>query len=168
MATKPAKKAAPVKKPGRPSKFTQQVAGAVCARVADGESLRRICEDKAMPTKTMVMRWLADPERAEFRDQYACAREAQADKLVEDLLDIADEECTMVKASKHGSGDDDGEGRTEVIFDAVAVARNKLRVDTRKWIAARMAPKKYGDKVTQEITGAGGGPVDHSIKVSFE
>ena len=165
MATNPAKKAAPGKA-GRPSKYTEEIAEAICTRIADGESLRKVCARKDMPSLSAVMRWLADSERAQFRDQYACAREAQADKLVDDLLEIADEECTMVKASKHGPGDD--EGQAEVVFDAVAVARNKLRVDARKWIAARMSPKKYGDKVTQEITGAGGGPVDHSITVTFE
>ena len=53
----------------------------------------------------------------------------------------------MVRADKHGSKDDDGDGHTEVVFDATAVARNKLRVDARKWLASKMAPKKYGDKL---------------------
>ena len=83
----------------------------------------------------------------EFSEQYARAREAQADKLAEETLAIADEDCTMVRADKHGSRDDDGEGNTEVVFDATAVARNRLRVDARKWLASKMAPKKYGDKL---------------------
>lgn len=165
MATKPAKRAAPVKT-GRPSKFTQEIAEAICGRIACGESLRKVCERTGMPSLATVMRWLADPARAQFREQYVCAREAQADKLVEDLLEIADEECTMVKADKHGSSDDDGCGRTEVVFDAVAVARNKLRVDARKWIAARMAPKKYGDRITQEHTGRDGGPIETVTRVT--
>ena len=37
--------------------------------------------------------------------------------------------------------------------------RDRLRVDTRKWILSKLVPKKYGTKVTAEITGADGGPV---------
>ncbi|QPS76049.1 terminase small subunit protein [Delftia acidovorans] len=114
-----------------------------------------------------VMRWLGKPENAAFREQYACARDAQADKLVEEMLEIADEECTMVRSDKHGSKDDDGQGNTEVVFDATAVARNKLRVDARKWVASKMAPKKYGDKVTQEVVGAGGGPVETVTRIEL-
>ena len=66
----------------------------------------------------------------------------------------------MVKADKHGSQDDDGEGNTEVVFDSTAVQRNRLRVDARKWLLSKLAPKKYGDKLTQEHTGANGGAIE--------
>lgn len=104
-----------------------------------------------MPGKTTVMRWLA--EHSEFRDQYASAREAQADYYAEEIIEISDD----------GSNDwmerNRGEGETEEIENKEVLARSRLRVDTRKWLMARMAPKKYGDKVTQEHTGPGGGPV---------
>ena len=112
------------------------------------------------------MVWL-DGRQPEFTEQYARAREAQADKLAEEMLAISDEECTTVRADKHGSRDDDGTGSTEVVFDATAVARNRLRVDTRKWLASKMAPKKYGDKVTQEHTGANGGAIQVASTVTF-
>lgn len=152
---------------GRISTFNEDIAAKLCDRIAAGESLRKICTDTNMPSMATVMRWLGKPENAAFREQYACARDAQADKLVEEMLEIADEECTMVRADKHGSRDDDGDGNTEVVFDATAVARNKLRVDARKWVASKMAPKKYGDKVTQEVVGAGGGPIEQSLSVRF-
>ncbi|MCZ4321442.1 hypothetical protein O4H56_05250 [Pseudomonas anguilliseptica] len=116
---------------------------------------------------TTVLRWLGDDAMAAFRMQYACAREAQADLLAEQILDIADEECTMVRADKHGSNDDDGEGHTEVVFDSTAVARNRLRVDARKWLASKMAPKKYGDKLQTELTGANGGAIAVNSTVTF-
>lgn len=156
MATKPAKKAAPVKNTGRPSKFTQALADNICEQLGDGHSLRSICAKEGMPSMSMVMRWLADERLASFREQYARAREVQADRLVEDILEIADEECTTVRADKHPRAEADEDGNVEVVFDATAVARNKLRVDARKWVAAKLAPKKYGDKITQEHTGAGG------------
>lgn len=68
--------------------------------------------------------------------------------MAEEILEIADEESTVVRRSKHypnapESEDDD----LEVVFDATAVARNRLRIDTRKWIMSKMAPKKYSDKI---------------------
>ena len=134
---------------GRPSSYTQKTADAICARLADGESLRSICSGKAMPSKTTVMRWLAS--NAAFRDQYACAREQQADTLVDDIVAIADEAAVTIKHE----GDE-----VSLALDATAVARNRLRVDARKWVAARMAPKKYGDRIAQEISAPGGGPVE--------
>ena len=73
----------------------------------------------------------------------------------------------MVRADKHGTKDDDGAGNTAVVFDATAVARNKLRVDARRWLASKMAPKKYGDKVQAELTGAGGGAIQVASTVTF-
>lgn len=141
---------------GRPSSYTQKIADAICARLADGESLRAICSGNGMPSKTTVMRWLA--ANMAFRDQYACAREQQADTLVDDIVAIADEATLAVKH--------DGEG-VSLALDATAVARNRLRVDARKWVAARMAPKKYGDRIAQEISAPGGGPVEVVTKVEI-
>lgn len=136
----------------RPSKHTQKLADSICSQLADGKSLRSICAGKTMPSKSSVMRWLASNEQ--FRDQYARAREEQADVFFEEIIEIADEQCTMVRSDKHDSRDEDGEGNTEVVFDATAVARNRLRVDARKWAAAKLAPKKYGDRVA----------VDHGVQ----
>jgi hypothetical protein len=141
MATKKADKSAKQIEPakiGRPSKFTQEVADAICTRIADGESLRKICESDDMPAKTTVMRWLADEEQHKpFRDQYARAREEQADKLAEEIIEIADD----------GRNDTykDAEGQIKVDHDVIA--RSRLRVDARKWYASKLAPKKYGDKL---------------------
>lgn len=40
----------------------------------------------------------------------------------------------------------DGED-VKVVFDSTAVARNRLRMDARKWVASKLKPKKYGDKL---------------------
>lgn len=141
MATKATAK--PAAKPGRPSKFTEAIADQICERLADGESLRSICQADGMPAKATVFRWLR--EHQPFQDQYARAREVQAEVLVDEMLTIVDEECTMVKSSKHASSDDDGMGNTEVVFDTTAVMRNRLRYDARKWIASKLRPKVYGD-----------------------
>src|SRR4051812_34483135 len=75
----------------RNSSFTQKIADAICGRMAEGESLRTICQDDDMPDKATVFRWLADDKYREFRDHYVRAREAQADYLAEEILEIADD-----------------------------------------------------------------------------
>jgi hypothetical protein len=135
---------------GRPTDYNEKVADLICERLADGESLRSICADEAMPSKAAVFRWLG--KSADFRDQYARARDEQAETLADELVDIADEQCTMVRADKHGTKADDDEGNTEVVFDATAVARNRLRIDARKWVASKLKPKKYGERMDSTVT----------------
>lgn len=119
---------------GRPSDFSEATADAICAGLADGRSLRKICLDEGMPSQTTVFRWLADERYATFREQYVRAREAQADALFDECLDIADD----------GSNDYMGEDDT---YNGDAVARSRLRIDTRKWMAGKLRPKVYGDKL---------------------
>lgn len=129
----------------RPSDYTQALGDLICERLADGESLRTICAGEDMPHRSTVFRWLASDEA--FRDQYARAREDQADTLADEIVAISDEECTTVRADKHpGAKADDEDGNVEVVFDSTAVARNRLRVDARKWVASKLKPKKYGDR----------------------
>ena len=92
-------------------------------------------------------------EQEWFRVQYARAREAQADYWAEEIVSIADD------GSKDTYLDAQGNERT----NHELVNRSRLRVDTRKWLMARMAPKKYGDRVLNEITGKDGGPVQVNI-----
>lgn len=137
---------------GRPSSFTQEIADEICDRISKGESLRSICSDDEsgwLPTKTTVMRWLADEKYVAFRDQYTRAREAQADHYVEQIIEIADAPNMTVNAQT---------GEQELRDPA----RDRLRVDARKWVASKLAPKKYGDKVA--LTGGDDG--DAPIKVT--
>ncbi len=135
------------KKKGRPSLYTEALAANICRRLAEGETLRAICRDEAMPGKTTVLRWLGDEKNADFRGQYAHAREMQADALFDEALEIAD------AASGDWAVDKDG----KKTLDHEHVSRSRLRVDTRKWAAGKLAPKRYGDKI--QHTGEGGGPI---------
>ena len=149
------KKPAPKKrKKGRPSRYTPELAAKICARLAEGETLRAICRDTAMPDKATVLRWLADKKKADFRDQYAHAREMQADALFDEALEIADD------ASGDWSTDKDG----KKTLDHEHVQRSRLRVDTRKWAAGKLAPKRYGDKL--QHTGEGGGPIRTEVDLT--
>jgi hypothetical protein len=152
------KRAAAKKPTGRPPmEFSQDAADTICERIALGKSLRTIlAEDSSLPSMTTVFKWLANTES--FAQQYARAREQQADLYAEQTVDISDEDIATVSR-----GDDDN---AVIVFDSTAVARNRLRVDARKWYASKLAPKKYGEKVTQEVTGANGGPVNMLIGVA--
>ena len=91
-----------------------------------------------MPALSTVFRWLAGDR--EFQEQYTRAMDARATLLAEEILEMPDD----------SSGDVVTDPETGAVrMDAEFVARSRLRVDSRKWLAARMAPKKYGDKVTQ-------------------
>lgn len=100
-----------------------------------------------MPDVSTVCKWLND--FPDFAKQYARAREAQADALADEILDIADD----------GTADTIiGEDGVERINQEV-VARSRLRVDARKWYASKLAPKKYGEKIEATHQGPNGGPV---------
>lgn len=94
-----------------------------------------------MPDKATVFRWMAAND--EFRDQYTYAREAQADEMADQIIEIADDGLNDTYL------DEEGNKRT----DQDVIARSRLRVDARKWLASKMAPKKYGDKVQTELSG---------------
>lgn len=142
---------------GRPSDYTSELADLILDRIAEGESLRAICRDDEMPNRATVFRWLASD--AAFSDQYARAREAQAEALFEDMLEIADDSSRDTKLVGR-----DGEERE--VCDTEFVQRAKLRVDTRKWMAGKLAPKKYGEKVALEHSGPNGSTLP-AIKVEF-
>lgn len=119
----------------RQSDCTQEIADLICERIAQGQSLRSILLDDAMPASSTVFKWLNDIPA--FSEQYARAREAQADVLFDEILTIADD------GSNDSYQDEDGNPRT----DHDVIARSKLRVDARKWMAGKLRPKKYGDKL---------------------
>jgi hypothetical protein len=118
---------------GRHSEYSEEVADEICDRLANAESLRKICMSEGMPRQATVFRWLADERYASFRERYACAREAQAHAMADEILDIADD----------GANDFMGEDEK---YNGDAVQRSKLRVDARKWLAAKLLPTKYGER----------------------
>ena len=135
------------RKRGRPSRYTEVLAAEICRRLAEGESLRKICKDTSVPAISTVMGWLFDGKHADFSEQYARARDLQADKLFDEALEIADESSDDRITTEEG----------KKVLDHEHVQRSRLRVDTRKWAASKLAPKRDGDKL--QHTGDGGGPI---------
>jgi hypothetical protein len=143
---------------GRPSDYTPDLAAKILSRIADGESVRSICRDEAMPASSTIFLWLQ--KHSEFTEQYARASEARADALFEEALEIADDGSQDYKLV-------DRDGKETEVFDSEHVQRSKLRVDTRKWMIGKMQPKKYGEKVLQEISGPSGGPVETVTRIEL-
>ena len=109
------------KKPhGRPSKYTPELAQKICDELASGRSLRSVCGGEGMPSWSTVLSWR--DSNKEFSDQYARARLSGYEQLADGLVDISDD----------NAGDPQ---------------RDRLRVDTRKWLLSKMLPKIYGDKL---------------------
>lgn len=117
----------PAKTNGRPTDYTEELGILICEQIIQGKSLRSICSQEDMPSIPSVYLWIS--RHKEFSEHYARAKADQAEAMGEDTLEIADKS--------------DGD-----------VQRDKLRVDTRKWLMSKFAPKRYGDRVVQAHEGA--------------
>jgi hypothetical protein len=116
-----------------------------------GESLNKICKEESMPHIATIFRWLG--KHQVFCDNYARAKEESAEVYADQIIDIADE----------AYDDYDVNDRGQVIVNNEAIARSRLRVDARKWVASKLKPKKYGEYTRNEITGKDGGAVQVDV-----
>ncbi len=123
---------------GRPTTYNQKLAATICEQIVLGNSLRTICAQEGMPHISTIFEWKA--KHKEFSEQYAMAKEEQADTLADDMEDIARD-------------------------TTIDVARARLIIDTRKWSASKLKPKKYGDKL--ELSGDEESPLTVKV-VSFK
>lgn len=110
----------------RPTTYTKDLAAKICQELAQGKSLRTVVKDETMPASSTVFLWLQEHE--EFSEQYARAKQESADAMAEDVLEISDD-------------------KSMDMMGPAVIARAKLQVDTRKWLMAKMKPKKYGDSI---------------------
>lgn len=122
------------RKKGAPSKFTAALAARICAELACGKSLNSVCKMDGMPGKRTVFDWLR--LRPDFKEMYDRAKVEGITALAEDLLDIADDSSNDYIETEEG-----------LKFNHEHIQRARLRVDTRKWIMAKLLPKKWGDKI---------------------
>lgn len=129
---------------GRPTAYTEEIAQEICERLASGESLNAICRSEHIPHKVTIMRWLLSEQEiyAEFRNQYTLAREIQYQFMADEIIDIADNASNdwMEREDPNNPG---------FAFNGEAVARSRLRVDTRKWFMSKVLPK-FADKQDKE------------------
>lgn len=141
---------------GRPSTYDHDKAMEICARLTLGQSLQSICAKVPnMPCEATVFHWLnGNPS---FLKTYLRARELQADSLFDQVLDIADNEGRDIVELKNE------EGKTREVLNPVAVARAKVKIDARFRMAGKLNPKKYGEKLLQEISGPDGGAIETTV-----
>ena len=133
---------------GRPSSISKKQTQLICDLLIDGHSLNTVCAAIEV-SKPTVCRWIR--QNPKFRNQYAKAKRWQARFAAEEILEIADDT----------SNDVTGELKMP---NMVAVNRAKLRIDARKWVAAKLLPKKYGDVPAQNNTSVNVGlQLVHSI-----
>ena len=121
-------------KPGRPSDYTEALADLICERIATHSvGLQRLCDlYDDMPEKSTIRRWCL--KYPQFRTQYAQAKALQVETLIDEIIDIADDVSQDIEISEKG----------KEICNSEFIARSRLRIDTRKWLASKLAPKLYG------------------------
>jgi hypothetical protein len=135
---------------GRPSEYTQELADEICAHLSTGESLRTVCRSESMPCTSTIFNWFR--KYPDFLEQYARAKAESADAMAEEILDIADDGSNDWM-EKHNA---DGE-KTGWQVNGEHIQRSRVRIDTRKWLASKLKPKKYGDKL--ELAGDEKNPI---------
>jgi hypothetical protein len=104
------------------------VVNEICEWIASGKSLRAYCRQPGKTSLSTVMDWLNDIANEDFRIKYARARETQAEVLADELMEIADEDK----------------------IDALKLQHDKMKIETRQWIASKLLPKKYGNRMEFE------------------
>lgn len=122
---------APKKPHGRPSTYTEAVADLICARIATGEALYKICQEDNMPCLTSVYGWLRTNET--FAQNYTRAKEDSGETLASRSQAVMDESPVL----------DPVTGK----IDSAWVQLQRLKIDTLKWHAGKLKPKVYGDKL---------------------
>jgi hypothetical protein len=108
---------------GRPSLYSDELVDRICEWISEGKSLRSFCRIEGNPGFQTVLDWLNDDDKIYFRSKYARAREIQAEVMADELLEIADDTKP----------------------DQLKLAHDKMKIETRQWIAAKLLPKKYGN-----------------------
>lgn len=130
---------------GRPLEFTQEKADLICELTASHpyglQKLVRTFPD--LPSHFAINTWRV--KFPDFNAQYAKAKLKQADLLAEECLDIADE--------SHGDSIINSDGFE--VCNTEYIARSRLRIDTRKWLASKLLPKQYGDKSAVDVNHSG-------------
>lgn len=127
---------------GRPTKYNTDLAKLICSRVATNpvglETLITLYDD--MPDHSTIKAWRY--KYPEFSSWYLEAKSLQAQLLVEEIDSLLPSEI------KHYI---DAQGNERI--DAPSASMVIAKINNRKWTAARLAPKIYGDKqVIEQVT----------------
>lgn len=125
---------------GRPSIYTLELGLEICRRISGGESVRSLTQSEDMPSGASIYNWLLDSDKLDFLEQYARARDTQAELMFDEILEIADDGSNDYMTITKGK-------ETYNVEDREVTNRSKLRVDARKWYLSKVLPKKFGEKL---------------------
>lgn len=114
---------------GRPIEYTDKIFNYICGELSNGKSLKRICEANNMPCKATFYNWINNSQ--ELLDKYTRAKADSSDALADDIQDIAD----------------------DVLKGKYEANNARVAIDAKKWIASKLKPKKYGDKLDMTSNG---------------
>lgn len=140
----------PTRRLQQTSKYSEAMATKICEQLMLQRSLKEIASEPNMPSMRTIVRWLADPAMVGFREMYYYARRVQAEIYIDEIFEIADDSSGDYKKvwnSKHEEYD--------IVPDNEHIQRSRVRIDTRKWFAAKMVPRIYGEKIeaSLDVTG---------------
>ncbi len=130
---------------GRPTKYTKALGEDICFHLMMSETLRQISRDESMPDKATIMRWVIKHE--EFRDLYVKALEMRMHFWADDIVEIADDGSNdWMEKELEG-------GHIIEVENKEVIARSRLRVDVRKWLMVKLAPRTYGERLEVDNKG---------------
>src|SRR5579863_3519193 len=131
-----------------PKIYPKEIEDKICEAIASCASgLERICEkNKDFPSAFTIRKWIVDPRKKEFIEKYKTAKEIQADLICDEIVDIID--------------DVDPKNRT-------AIEKARWQIDSRKWVAGRLKPKVYADKVFTGAVNKEGETVDERPTLDY-
>jgi hypothetical protein len=134
--------------------YTEDLAETICARLAEGVSLREICSASAMPDRSTVLRWRE--RHPDFRERFDAARMFGYLNLADEIMDVANDGRNdwMVRQDPKNPG---------WVLNGEHVQRSRLRIDTMKWVLSKMLPKVYGDSMALKHSDPDGGPLQVTI-----
>jgi hypothetical protein len=124
-----------------------RISAAVLARMEGGQTAFKACEAEGVPYVTF--NWWCGEQPA-LAEAYARAREGLIARMAQELADIADEPVILTPDGK---------------LDSAAVQKQRLQIDTRKWLLSKLAPKKYGERL--ELAGDADSPIKAAVTVEF-
>lgn len=132
----------------RPYNYTDQekeiIITDICNRVINDKISFNVAVEESEITYATFFNWMVKSDI--LKELYNYAREVRSDILFEEIVTIADTpvEGTKIKETPKGT----------IIETGDMTDHRRLQIDARKWVVAKMQPKKYGDKISQEISGS--------------
>jgi hypothetical protein len=125
---------------GRPVKYTPALAEEICNTIASiSKGTKRLCSEHAhWPCQDTLFTWLK--KYSDFSEQYARSKMCQVELLVDEILEISDDVSQDQYVNEQGA----------LVSNHSAINRARLKIDTRKWLACKLVPRVYGNKIDIE------------------